>query len=367
MTEPIFRIEVIEELDTFLQLLAGANRQVLDQERYFFYFHYPVWTEVVWQRWEADRGSRPFFLLAYQGDEIVGWWPLVLSKRSAGYRMQNLGQELSDYAFPFIYDRWAAWRAKITAQMLQTVFSQRKKFTFAQFAGFLYPPDPFHPYTTVNLAHWLQEVNLWDCEISPPVDNRRVDLRSFRGDADSCFKTQFSKKFQKNIKMDEKKLRNLGSLEIQCLKGFAELRPLQDGYFSWYRYQTGDTAKHLRKLEIWWEFYQKFPAANLHASVLSLAGEPLSIVVGFRHAGQFDYFSPVFNPSYQALGPGKIHLWLLLKTLLAEGCSQFNFLVGGEQYKQHWSKENYNCWRVRCYHRNNLMACYYWLRRYLQR
>jgi CelD/BcsL family acetyltransferase involved in cellulose biosynthesis len=362
VSEPFFRIKVIEDLDAFLKLLAGEKRLQFDREPHFFYFHDPVWTEVVWNRWESRRGSVPFFLLAFYEDEIVGWWPLVLSKRSVGYRLQNLGQELSDYAFPFIYDRWAAWRSTITAQMLQTVLSQQKRLAFAQFAGFLYPPDPFHFYTTADLAKWLQEVYPRNWQIGPPVDNRLIDLRSSPRDAASFFKTQFSKKFQKNINMDEKKLRKFGSLEMQLLRGFAELEPLRDHYFSWYRYRSKDAAQHLRKLETWWEFYRQMPASNLHVSVLNLAGEPLSIVIGFIRAGQFDYFSPVFNPSHQGLSPGKIHLWYLLQALLAEGCPQFNFLVGGEEYKQHWSKENYHCWRVRFYHRHNFIALIYWLR-----
>lgn len=246
-----FSIRVYPAVAAFLDQVAHLAGRELVNDPGYFYFHYPAWTQTIWDFWEEERQSRPFFLAAFQREELIGWWPLVLSKRTLGYRLQNLGQELSDYALPFIRTAWQEQRAALTAAFLQTSLAQVRNFAFAQFAGFLYPPDPFQPHSAGELQHWLRENLPSSWEIGPPVDNRTLKLSQTPADPEAFLTQHFSRKFQKNLKMDEKKLLKAGPLALKQLKGFAELAPLQKQYFAWCRYQDQDAGRRQRRLTAW--------------------------------------------------------------------------------------------------------------------
>lgn len=361
------RIATLEEVETFLRLLDQQRGPDLQQEPGFFYFHHPAFVEVAWRLWEAPRGSRPLFLVAYCGHEVAGWWPLVLSRRSVGYRLQNLGQELADYAVPFIYQRWETHREAVTRQFLAAALAWRKYFNFAQFAAFLYPPAPFAPGSPPDLAAWLRKLAGESFRLSPPQRSLVINFEPFGRNGDQFYRQQLSKEYRYHLQRYQKKCARLGPLQLHSLTSGPELAPWRDYYFSWYRYGAGDQETRTRKLETWWEFYQKLPAGFLRASALTAGGQPLSLIIGFHRAGQYDYFSPVFNPEYRAWGPGKVHLSLLLPALVREGFSRFNFLIGEEEYKQHWSKEGYYSWKVKFYHRSHPVAFFYWLKEFWHR
>lgn len=364
MPSQAINIVTIEEVPNFLGLLPPPESPDLQAEPNFFYFHHPAWVEVVWQRWEAPKGSRPRLLLAYVGEKLAGWWPLVLSRRSVGYRLQNLGQELADYAIPFIYRRWEEQRAEITRQFLIAALARKQDYFLAQLTGFLYPPDPFAADSQPDLSAWLSSFAVGAFRVSGPGKNLFIDFRAHPQESQQFPGRQLSKDYLNHLKRYKKKLERLGPLQLIDLANDHELEAWREDYFAWYRYGRKDTAVRKARLQTWWEFYRRIPAAMFLGSALTVADQPLSLIIGFRRADQYDYFSPVFNPDYQAWGPDKIHLYLWIPELLRRGLTRFNFLTGEERYKQHWAQECYYSWKVKFYHRGNLPAFFYWLKEY---
>jgi CelD/BcsL family acetyltransferase involved in cellulose biosynthesis len=345
--EPAITIEILKELDAFAAPPGAGRPAPPTSDLGFFYFHHPAWADVVWRRWEAARGSRPFLLRAWCGDRLAGWWPLVRSKRTVGYRLQNLGQELCDYAFPFVAAPWADRRGEIVRAMLQTVSAHRRQFAFAQFAGFLYPPAPFAAQSTDTLRAWLSTALPRGWRVDGAAENPVLDLRPCAADPTRLAEAGLSPRFYKTLRRDEARLRRLGRLTLDVADDTKSLDALRAPYAAWLRHRRADADG---KLDAWWEFFGQVRETLLHASVLSLDGRPVSLIFGFRRADEFDFFSPAFDPEHAPLSPGKIHLWHLLQRLVQDGCVRFNFLVGGEAYKQHWASGGYTSWRVRWHH-----------------
>jgi CelD/BcsL family acetyltransferase involved in cellulose biosynthesis len=319
--------------------------------------------ETVWGEWEKSRRSTPFLLVAHCSDEIIGWWPLVLSKRTIGYRLQNLGQELSDYAFPYVSMARDRYRGEIAARMLRETIESRSRFSFLQFPGFLYAPHPFESHSTKELAEWIEGISPGGWKIGPPGDNAVVDLRPYRGNPGGFLQERLSTRFRKNVQSSERMLKRAGTIGFETALSSGEMEELRPLYFSWYRYGSSNEQKTTMKLKIWWQYYKRVHDSLLHTSVLTLNNEPVSLTFGFNRGGQYDYFSPVFNPGCEQSSPGKVHLMYLLQDLMEKGYSLFNFLAGDEPYKQHWATWTYRSWHVRWYHTGNLAAILHRLKR----
>jgi CelD/BcsL family acetyltransferase involved in cellulose biosynthesis len=91
-----------------------------------------------------------------------------------------------------------------------------------------------------------------------------------------------------------------------------------------------------------WEFYEEFvpemlKAGMLHASILTLNGQPISWHFGFLHRQILHWYKPTYLKSMNEFSPGKVHLAFLLKHGFSEGWREFDFGCGTEEYKYRWA------------------------------
>lgn len=79
------------------------------------------------------------------------------------------------------------------------------------------------------------------------------------------------------------------------------------------------------------------PAGVVHASVLRLDGQDVAWDLGLALGGVYYGYIKGFDPAFQALSPGSLHLCRLVERLIADGGRRLDFMLGAEAYKADWS------------------------------
>lgn len=313
------------------------------------YFHTPAWIDLVWQHFEARRGSRFAGLLVRCNGTLAGWWPLTLSRRSSGFRLQNLGQEISDYAEPHIEPRYRQHADTIFTAMLDAAVSLRRSYAFLQWQQFLPPEGALLP---PQLQAGPRRMDGWIA--GAPCLNYYIECGPFARNPDAWFSRRLSSNVRKNLRHEYNVLRRQGEVRLVSLNEPPALSALRDKYLLWYRYGDPSDLARRSKLELWWSFYETQLGTILDASRLDLDGRPISLIFGFRREDEYDLFSLAFDPAYAEYSPGKQHLLLLIQREIANGTMRFNFLAGNEGYKRQLATDTYATWDLRHTHLGNI-------------
>lgn len=329
---PDITCEIVDDPALFIAIIGNGGEAVR-------YFHTPAWVDLLWRHFEGQRGSRFVGLLARCKGVLAGWWPLTLSRRSSGFRLQNLGQEISDYAEPHIEPRHRQHANAIFTAMLDAAVSLRQSYAFLQWRQFL-PPEG------VRLPPQLQagprRMNGWIS--GTPRQNYYIECGPFARNPNTWFAQRLSRNVRKNLRHEHNVLRRLGEVNLVSLNETPALSALRKQYFLWYRHGDPNDPARRSKLELWWSFYESQLGINLDASRLDLNGCPIGLIFGFRRGGEYDLFSLAFDPAYAEYSPGKHHLLLLIQREIANGTIRFNFLAGNEGYKRQLATDAYPTW-----------------------
>jgi CelD/BcsL family acetyltransferase involved in cellulose biosynthesis len=73
---------------------------------------------------------------------------------------------------------------------------------------------------------------------------------------------------------------------------------------------------------------------------LELEGKAIATVYGFIQGGEFSFFQAGFDPEWKKLSPGKVLIGRVMEELAARQVVLFDFLGGGDEYKQFWATGN---------------------------
>lgn len=341
-------MEIVERVEDFLATIGAARAADVSAHGPCRYFSHPAWTDLCWTRREAPRGSRFLGLVARREGRVLGWWSLVISKRSLDLRLQNIGQEISDYAEPHVAATLSPEdRDALTLAFLAAVAGEAKRFTFAQFAN-LHPAhrDGFLAEVRRLPGHW---------RASGPRDDLFLDASPFGGDFEAYVQARFSRKSRKNMRNEWNVLCRRGEPVIERIGDIAAFEALKDDYFAWYRYGD-DGAARRDKLDLWWAFYRAVFDDLLEASVLRIDGRPVSLILAFRRGADRDLFSMTFDPALAEESVGKLHLQRVVRAWMEEGGHTFHFLVGTEDYKRHLATGKVETRTLFLHHRSGLLA-----------
>jgi hypothetical protein len=74
-------------------------------------------------------------------------------------------------------------------------------------------------------------------------------------------------------------------------------------------------------------------------TILKAGDSILSYNIGFTFNDIYYYYMPVIDPDYENFSPGKVHLYLLIKSSFENRFRGFDHLHGNESYKLDWSNE----------------------------
>jgi CelD/BcsL family acetyltransferase involved in cellulose biosynthesis len=84
----------------------------------------------------------------------------------------------------------------------------------------------------------------------------------------------------------------------------------------------------------------------LRLFVLSLDGQPVASLYGFRYHRTFYFLQSGFDPSYAKHSVGMITLGLTIKSAIDEGAEEYDLLRGAEPYKFRWTRETRDLGRL---------------------
>ncbi|MBC8556102.1 MAG: GNAT family N-acetyltransferase [Candidatus Brocadiales bacterium] len=87
----------------------------------------------------------------------------------------------------------------------------------------------------------------------------------------------------------------------------------------------------------------------METSAMRVDGEIVSAVCSLKCRGVYYYWIPVFDPEYIKFAPGKLHIKNLIEHCYTDNYEQFDFMIGDEEYKFHWSKTIANNYAVTIY------------------
>jgi len=92
-----------------------------------------------------------------------------------------------------------------------------------------------------------------------------------------------------------------------------------------------------------WKFHAAFAKILLQRGwlflgVLSVNDTIAACQHAFKYDGKVYYYQSGIDPAYGKYGVGAVVIANMVRTAIQEGCSEYDFLRGVEEYKSHWTK-----------------------------
>ncbi len=88
----------------------------------------------------------------------------------------------------------------------------------------------------------------------------------------------------------------------------------------------------------------------LHFSVLELDALPVAFHFGFRHGGKLVWYKPSYSVEHASLSPGIALVAYLIRDALDSGCTEFDFTIGNEPFKQRFANVERSNANFRVFH-----------------
>ncbi len=79
------------------------------------------------------------------------------------------------------------------------------------------------------------------------------------------------------------------------------------------------------------------PECRLVLARLEAGGRPLAQHLGLQHNGVLSWWFPVYDPDVQAVSPGRLLLWFIIRQAADDGIRLIDFGEGEAQYKRQFS------------------------------
>jgi len=293
------------------------------------------WLYAWWTHLAGDR--RLFLLVARQGGRLVAIAPLSLrARRVAGVvplrSVEFLGADRlsSDYLDVIVRRGWEAEAIPALAQYLADA-RLALELAIVRRAG----------CAAAALSRALTQ-RRWRMLETPTAVCPFIDLsghtwESYLGTLESKPRNDFLRLLKNLTKKFSVRLEPASS-EPQRREFMAHLVRLHN-----LRWQNlgGSDALHTADLVAFHDEVSRVTLERgwLRLFVLWLDGQPVASLYGFRYGRTFYFVQTGFDPAYGRHAVGLITVGLTIKSAIAEGAEEYDFLRGDEAYKFRWARE----------------------------
>ena len=311
--------------------------------------------------WEVFGDNNELALItATEGGRVVGIAPLAITTvvGKAGLRLKKLtfvGDGFTDYQDLLIASQT---REETLRALLRSVVNDSGNWDVVHFRN-IRGDSPNLPI--------LRDV----LEGTPYEVTERINIRSPYIPID-CGWNDYYASLGKNIRSDlrrrSNRLAKLGKAEFVRLHEVGDAKRTLEiiksihvacrwarGERSWY---TDDKRSRFVSLIL-----KRFSDRKwLDLVFLKLNGRIIAYYLGFAYNGVVHFWNTGFDPEFSSLGPGKLLLHHWIKDSFANGCREFDFMVGEESYKLQWARPtrpNYELFVFKNTARAGLLKCYY--------
>ena len=293
------------------------------------------WLYAWWTHLAGDR--RLFLLVARQGGRLVAIAPLSLrARRVAGVvplrSVEFLGADRlsSDYLDVIVRRGWEAdaipalARYLADARLALELASVRRAGCAA---------------AALSRALTQRRWRMWETPtaVCPFIDLSEHTWESYLGTLESKPRNDFLRLLKNLTKKFSVRLEPASS-EHQRREFMAHLVRLHN-----LRWQNlgGSDALHTADLVAFHDEVSRVTLERgwLRLFVLWLDGQPVASLYGFRYGRTFYFVQTGFDPAYGRHAVGLITVGLTIKSAIAEGAEEYDFLRGDEAYKFRWARE----------------------------
>ena len=285
------------------------------------------WAMAAWQI-SASRRSRDLWVLVMrQAGRPVLIWPMTL-RRKAGCRIaEGLGSDSCDFDPLLVADGPQAGDAMATA--------------WAYVRACL-PADIVHiPFVAVGSRRAATLAGHGLSRFVDPLPCPVVEIAQTRDW--SAYWTSRKKKLRQGIARRQRRLEELGQLEIRWLHDHAEIVTAIDAMLGWKA--DWARAKGLRAAFLERADYRQFLIAmatratdcgQMKVMAALLDGRPIAVSTGSTDGHRFEGYVTTFDRAYDAVAPGTLLLAACLQWCSEQGLD-CDMRIGAEPYKLDWA------------------------------
>jgi len=170
-----------------------------------------------------------------------------------------------------------------------------------------------------------------------------------------AYVSSLSKNMRYNLRRRTRQVLNLqGVIEIVCVESAAELPKAMDDLF---RLHTLRRAVRGGETRFTIKARQKFHRTladiflrqgRLRLLLLKADSQAIAAIYCFKYGSKTFYFQSGFDPQWSKYSVGMVLMGQCIEMAIRDGCKEFDFLRGDEDYKFQWTAEVRQTVEVRC-------------------
>lgn len=263
------------------------------------------WASAWWRHY--GKGKRPLFLQAYEGDELVGLFPLF-ERQSAWRAIRPIGVGPSDYLKPIAR---AGYQGAVAATFLEYLDTQNA----------------------------LVDLHQWPFEVAPEGAIEQASCLVV--DLPATF-DQYLARLSKSLRYDAKRIGRDSKLvlrdDVEPVEG---LRILLDQHERRWK-SRGLPGAFVGKARRFHEDWAQIAHRNgwLRLTVLQSEGRAIGAIYAMTMGKTCYYYQAGFDPAYKSVSPGTVLVSHAISRAIREGVTKFDFCRGDEPYKRRWKPDH---------------------------
>jgi CelD/BcsL family acetyltransferase involved in cellulose biosynthesis len=284
-------------------------------------------TATPFQTWEwheawfkyFGRTKKPYFLAAYEGNDLVGLYPLA-RKAGAWYVLRSSGTGPSDYLQPIIRP---GYEARVEAQFADHLANQRD-------------------YSLVDLHQLRDDLSHLTVPGEVELEQGTCLVLDLPATYDAYLAT-LGKSLRYDVRRLDKSLFNEGRAKVDLVDGAnigAGLDILFDQHKKRWR-KRGLPGAFIGRMQDFHQHWGRSAIRNgwLQLGILSLDGNPIGAIYGMSMGETVFFYQAGFDPAHKSVSPGTLLVASLIKRAISDGKCHFDFLRGDEPYKRRWKPQ----------------------------
>lgn len=296
---------------------------------------YLTWEFMVNSVKHLEKGKRLRILCIEDGDKIIGIAPLAQSRRSLrGW----LGYEVVE---PLAY-----WHNDFNGLIL----AERAQECLSLFLSYLYEQND---WDFIFLNNILETSIVFD--ILPKLKGTfRFETRYVGAispylkipDSMSSLMNGLSAKFRKNLRRSLKSLeQDYGRVDLKKYNELGSLEETMNVYFDlhqkrWIGKGKSGSFADRKSREMCLSSARLLAERNwLALYFLTVNGKPIAVQYCIEHDQKMYYTLGGFDPSFSSYSVGNLMIMKVLERCIEKKITEYDFMRGGESYKNAWSKE----------------------------
>lgn len=298
--------------------------------------------------WEIFQDGRELWILAaFQGKELIGLAPFYLEK-SIVFGVRELRFCTASDLYPDYLDVIA--KAGLESAVANAFF----EYIAGACRTNVVIMDNLLPDSA--LFRHLDLADPWFSAVTRP--SNLCPFIRIEGSFDDYLQTRFSAKSRRQLLRKHRQMMESQGMHLTRVERPEELSEAIDGLLELHlkRAETKSIQSSLA-MERKKVFYQKISSRILGQGLLDLyllwdGQEPVGAKYNFRYHGKAYSYQGGFAPHLKKYSPGSVMLMELIRCAHEDGLQEYDFLMGGEEYKQSWATDARQEYEVRLFRRN---------------